>query len=176
MVDQREALEIQLGKAFGGSGPLNDVRLGGMHFVKLMAKVAASFEELKGHHANEIASLKKGFQKELDVLSVDSFKAQGSKSDQVAKFRQEGCTTSLLELAAGSREITTSMFASARDEDAATTQTPLCVDVPVLGLGTSAEQLSAQETFRLGSAATSRLRMYASWMVFMVTGDPACSA
>jgi hypothetical protein len=155
MVDRSEALEIQLGKVFGGSGPLNDVRLGGMRFGKLMAKVAASFEELKGHHANEIASLKKGFQKELDVLSVDRFKAQGSKSDQVAKFRQEGCTTSLLDLAAGPLEITTSMFASFRDEDAAMTRTSLCVDPPTLESGRSAEQLSAQETFRLGTAARS---------------------
>lgn len=61
-------LEVQLAEMFSGGGILRDARLGGMHVGRLMAKVAASFESLKEHQADEIAALKRGFQLEIEKL------------------------------------------------------------------------------------------------------------
>ncbi|GAQ90507.1 hypothetical protein KFL_006500010 [Klebsormidium nitens] len=64
----KEPLEMALARAFGEGGPLAEVYVGKMRFSKLILGICGKLERLKTFHADEIASIKKGFEEEKKEL------------------------------------------------------------------------------------------------------------
>lgn len=82
---QKEPLEAALARAFGEGGPLSEVYVGQMRFSKLILGICGKLERLKTFHADEIASIKKGFEAEKKELLglIAAAKGQPTPTRQV---------------------------------------------------------------------------------------------